>query len=238
MLLSCALTKGGTPTLQEDDWKSLHEVGAQVSEELTDVIVNDDASVVVSICYARRLRVILLDNHKFGESHDILCVIPHSRVLITLTVPSFHRITEPRLLSVTFINGSKHVDTVSLAILYTNHENRPHLASKELNITTSELSPSPSVCIPTTLLPSTMSPEFGIPPSLAPLESSNGRTSGVLIIGNSQIHLFDVRRPSKKDLKRRSDEMDEDYEFESKNGPAKRRKSRSVVDWPWGEISA
>jgi hypothetical protein len=160
------------------------------------------------------------------------------RVLITPTLPPFHRITEPRLLSVAFINGSRHADTVSLAILYTNHENRPHLASKDLNITTSELSPSPSVYIPTTLLPSTMSPEFGIPPSLAPLQSSSGKTSGVLIIGNSQIHLFDVRKPPKKDLKRRSDEMDEDDDLESQEVAAKRRKSRSVVEWPWGEISA
>ena len=83
-----------------------------------------------------------------------------------------------------------------------------------------------------------MSPEFGIPPSLTPLESGTGKTLGVLIIGNSQIHLFDVRKPSKKDLKRPSDEMDEENEFESKRGAAKRRKSRSVVDWPWGEISA
>ena len=88
-----------------------------------------------------------------------------------------------------------------------------------------------------------MSPEFGISPSLAPLESSTGKTSGILIIGNSQLHLFDVRRLSKKDLKRISDEMDEDDDFESasplpKKKPAKRRKARSVVDWPWGEISA
>lgn len=75
ILLSCVISKDGVPTLQEDDWKSLHEVGAQFSEELTDVIVNDDASVVVSICYARRLRVILLDNHMFGESHDVLFVL-------------------------------------------------------------------------------------------------------------------------------------------------------------------
>ena len=154
-----------------------------------------------------------------------------------------HRITEPRLLSIAFINGSTGADTISLAILYTNHENRPHLASKDLNITTSELSPSPLVHIPTTLLPSTMSPEFGIPPSLAPLESRTGKTSGVLIIGNNQIHLFDVRKPSKKDLKRASDEMDEGDDSESTGSPpktktAKRRKSRSVVDWPWGEISA
>lgn len=141
------------------------------------------------------------------------------------------------MLSVAFIQGSKNADTVSLAILYTNHENRPHLASKDFNITTSELSPSPSVYIPTTLLPSTMSPEFGIPPSLAPLESSTGKTSGVLLIGNSQIHLFDLRKPSKKDLKRPSDEIGQDV-LESKKGAAKRRKSRSVVDWPWGEISA
>jgi len=160
--------------------------------------------------------------------------------LVRLTVPPFRRIMEPRLLSVVFIKGSMDADTVSLAILYTNHENRPHLTSKDLNITTSELSSSPSVYIPTTLLPSTVSPEFGISPSLAPLESSTGKTSGVLIIGNNQIHLFDVRKPSKKDLKPASDEMDEDDEFESplNRKPAKRRKSRSVVDWPWGEISA
>jgi len=83
-----------------------------------------------------------------------------------------------------------------------------------------------------------MSPEFGISPSLAPLESSTGRTSGILIIGNNQLHLFDVRKPSKKDLKQASDEMDEDDDIESKKKPAKRRKPRSVVDWPWGEISA
>ena len=147
------------------------------------------------------------------------------------------------MLSVAFINGPACADTVSLAILYTNHENRPHLASKDLNITTSELSPSPSVYIPTTLLPSTMSPEFGIPPSLAPLESSSGRTSGVLIIGNNQILLFDVRKPSRKDLKRASDEMDGDDDLEStestpKKKTVKRRKGRSVVNWPWGEISA
>lgn len=164
-----------------------------------------------------------------------------SVALIWLIVLPSHRITEPRLLSVAFINGSADADSVSLAILYTNHENRPHLTSKDLNITTSELLPSLSVYIPTTLLPSTMSPEFGIPPSLAPLESDTGKTSGVLIIGNNQVHLFDVRRRSKKDLKRASDEMDEDVEStnsSSKNSRAKRRKARSVVDWPWGEISA
>jgi hypothetical protein len=166
-----------------------------------------------------------------------------SIALIWLIFPPSRRITEPRLLSVAFINGSTDADSVSLAILYTNHENRPHLTSKDLNITTSELLPPLSVYIPTTLLPSTMSPEFGISPSLAPLESSTGKTSGVLIIGNNQIHLFDVRRRSKKDMKRASDEMDEDVDLEStnsspKNKRAKRRKARSVVDWPWGEISA
>jgi len=79
MLLSCTLPEDGVPTLREDDWKSLHEIGAQPSEELTDVIVNGDASVVVSVCYARRLRVILLDNHKFGESHDVPFVISSAR---------------------------------------------------------------------------------------------------------------------------------------------------------------
>lgn len=83
-----------------------------------------------------------------------------------------------------------------------------------------------------------MSPEFGISPSLAPLESNTGKTSGILIIGNNQLHLFDVRKPSKKDLKQASDEMDEDDDLESKKKPAKRRKAQSVVDWPWGEISA
>lgn len=53
------------------------------------------------------------------------------------------------------------------------------------------------------------------------------------------MHLFDVRKPSKKDLKRSSDRMDEgDDDVETKQRTAKRRKSRSVVDWPWGEISA
>lgn len=85
-----------------------------------------------------------------------------------------------------------------------------------------------------------MSPEFGISPSLAPLESSTGKTSGVLIIGNNQIHLFEVRKRSKKDLKRASDEMDEDDDLKSANplSKKKRRKAQSVVDWPWGEISA
>lgn len=166
-----------------------------------------------------------------------------SAALIWLIVPPSHRITEPRLLSVAFINGPTDADSISLAILYTNHENRPHLTSKDLNITTSELLPSASAYIPTTLLPSAMSPEFGISPSLAPLESSTGKTSGVLIIGNSQIHLFGVRRRSKKDLKRASDEMDEDADqgstdSSSKKKRAKRRRAKSVVDWPWGEISA
>ena len=76
------------PTLREDDWRSLHEVGAQQSEELTDVIVNNDASVVISVCYARRLRVILLDNHKFGESHDVLFVYIFSLVLSRSGSPS------------------------------------------------------------------------------------------------------------------------------------------------------
>lgn len=88
-----------------------------------------------------------------------------------------------------------------------------------------------------------MSPEFGISPSLASLESSTGKSSGVLIIGNNQIHLFDVRKPSRKDMKRASDEMDEDDDSESikslpKKKTVKRRKGRSIVDWPWGEISA
>jgi hypothetical protein len=88
-----------------------------------------------------------------------------------------------------------------------------------------------------------MSPEFGISPSLAPLGSTSGRTSGVLIIGNNHIYLFDVRKPSKKDLKRASDQMDEDDDSGSTKSlsskkTAKRRKGRSVVDWPWGEISA
>jgi len=57
------------------------------------------------------------------------------------------------------------------------------------------------------------------------------------------MHLYDVRKPSKKDLKRASDEMDEDDDSLStkslaKKKTAKRRKGRSVVDWPWGEISA
>jgi hypothetical protein len=83
-----------------------------------------------------------------------------------------------------------------------------------------------------------MSPDFGIPPTLAPLESGSGKTSGVLIIGNTQMHLFDVRKQSKKDLKRPSDDVDEDDGFEIKKNTAKRRRSRSAVEWPWGEISA
>lgn len=172
------------------------------------------------------------------SSHPLLSVAS-----IWLIIPPSHRITEPRLLSVAFIDGSTDADSISLAILYTNHENRPHLASKNLNITTSELVPSLSIYIPTTLLPFAMSPEFGISPSLAPLESSTGKTSGVLIIGNNQIQLFDVRRRSKRDLKRASDEMDEDVDSEStdsapKKKRAKRRKAKSLVYWPWGEISA
>lgn len=76
ILLSCTFSKDDVPTLQEDSWKDLHEVGAQVSEDLTDVIVNHDSSVVISVCYARRLRITLLDNREFGESHDVLFVVP------------------------------------------------------------------------------------------------------------------------------------------------------------------
>jgi hypothetical protein len=86
ILLSCVVSKDGTPTLQEDDWKSLHEVGAQVSEELTDVVVNGDTSVVVAICCARRLRI-----YKFGESHDVMFVISPAScyVFIRLTRSAF-----------------------------------------------------------------------------------------------------------------------------------------------------
>jgi hypothetical protein len=133
------LSKGGVQTLREDDWKSLHEVAAQVSEEFPDVIVSEDASVVVSSYGSPCSRVTGLGKATMSCSS----YFRHSAESLPARRSTFHRITEPRLPSGALTTGSKGADTVSLAILYTNHDNCPHIASKALNITTSELSPSP-----------------------------------------------------------------------------------------------
>ena len=153
-------------TPREGNRKSLHEVGAQQSEELTDVTVDDDASVVVSIR--------LLGIHELWDSHDVLFVTPpaQSRVLARLTV--------------TFIDGLAGADTVSLAILYTNHEDQPHPALKYLSITASQ-PPPPLDLHADHPAPFHDASRVGISPSLAHLESSIGSTPGDLIAGRTHL---------------------------------------------------
>lgn len=70
-LLSLSLLETGVRTLLEDGVIDLQEPGAQPSEFLTDIVVNLSATIVVAICYARRLKVILVENHRFGDNFDV-----------------------------------------------------------------------------------------------------------------------------------------------------------------------
>jgi DNA damage-binding protein 1 len=71
ILLSYSVSASNVPSLKEDFVVDLHEPGTQPSEFLTDVVVDRSATAAVALCYARKLKVVLLDEGTCGEIFDV-----------------------------------------------------------------------------------------------------------------------------------------------------------------------
>jgi DNA damage-binding protein 1 len=226
------------PSLKEDFVVDLHEPGAQPSEFLTDVVVDRSAAAAVVVCYARKLKVVLLEYGTCSESFDVSYATSFSnKSLLNLIITS---VPEQNILSITFLPTPPN--TFTLGILHLDSEQRLQLTSRDLDLHEHEISPPPSTYFSNSALSPLSMPIRENPPILIPVHEPE-LFGGLIVLGGKEIYFFEAQQKKQKS-------NNWDAESNLAKGKAsltmlpgqqkhsKRRKHKASVMWPWDEISA
>ena len=134
------------------------------------------------------------------------------------------------------------------------------LLSRDLDISAYELSPSPSLLLPPTPLPTATYPFTDSPPILINVPSIESVSfdddddavfsGGVLVVGGRKIQLFpfaskdwqDKYKGKQRRLESKKKSKDEKLSLlakeKEKDRETKKRKAKANVDWPWSEVTA
>lgn len=139
--------------------------------------------------------------------------------------------SEQNILSVAFL--PTQLDDLTLGILYLDAQQRPQLTSRDLDINDHELSPPPSIYLPTAALPATSIPISDNRPILVPISEPN---AGLIVLGCDDINFYHIVQANQKG-KPVGKNLSPTKERGNKNQP-KRRKPNSTIKWPWDEITA
>jgi DNA damage-binding protein 1 len=162
-------------------------------------------------------------------------------------------VSQLNILSLTFLTNSSN--NYSIAILHLDHNQNLQLLTHNLVLSESELSPEPSLLLPPTLLSSSVVAPTDPMPCLAlvPPQQSNATEQlpgGVLVLGERKIQFFELssegwqekRREKQRKLDNRQKSADQPISAKTKEKQKgreiKKRRPKSVVEWPWCEVTA
>ena len=161
--------------------------------------------------------------------------------------------SELNILSLTFLTASSN--NYPIAILHLDHNQNLQLLTHDLVLSENELSPEPSLLLPQTLFStSVVAPTDPMPClALVPPQQSNATEKlpgGVLVLGGRKIQFFELssegwqekRREKQRKLESRQKSADQlvptKTKDKQKGREIKKRRPKSVVEWPWCEITA
>lgn len=175
-----------------------------------------------------------------------------------MTISIIRRVPEFSVLSLAFISSRSGIH--ALAILHLDHNQQVQLLSRDLDISAYELSPSPSLLLPPTPLPTATYPFTDSPPILINVPSIESVSfdddddavfsGGVLVVGGRKIQLFpfaskdwqDKYKGKQRRLESKKKSKDEKLSLlakeKEKDRETKKRKAKANVDWPWSEVTA
>ena len=161
--------------------------------------------------------------------------------------------SELNILSLTFLTASSN--NYPIAILHLDHNQNLQLLTHDIVLSENELSPEPSLLLPQTLLStSVVTPTDPMPClALVPPQQSNATEQlpgGVLVLGGRKIQFFELssegwqekRREKQRKLESRQKSADQlvpaKTKDKQKGREIKKRRPKSVVEWPWSEVTA
>ncbi|KAL0569702.1 hypothetical protein V5O48_012262 [Marasmius crinis-equi] len=210
--------------------EDLYERGGRPVEFCNDVLVHPNGKVAVVSCYTGRLKVFTIDQGQPGTQSDV-------------------QIPELNLLSFAFAPLQLESSRYVLSIIHLNHKGEPHLISRDLTVGNSGIDLS-TLEASDHLLPAGISasiiPYAGendmIPRLVAvrpqQLDTDSKFWGGILVIGGSQIILFECSEPQGGSVKRKRDEKQKQKQKDKKPAEEKHRKFTCGVQWPWSEVTA
>ena len=162
--------------------------------------------------------------------------------------------SELNILSLTFLTAPSN--NYPIAILHLNHNQNLQLLTRDLVLSEYELSPEPSLLLPQTLLSTSVvaSTNATLCLALVPPQQSNATEQlpgGVLVLGGRKVQFFELssegwqekRREKHRRLESRQKSADQPVSAKSneekqKGREIKKRRPKSVVEWPWCEVTA
>ncbi|KAI9465477.1 CPSF A subunit region-domain-containing protein [Lactarius psammicola] len=207
---------------------NLYHHNARPSEFLHTVLVDPTGSVAVVNCHAGKFKIVELDNGFYKNDFDVM-------------------VSELNILSLTFLSTSS--DDYSIAILHQDHNQNLQLLAHSLVLSEYELSPESSLLLPQTALSTSAAAPTDAPPCLVPVPPQRSNTTeqlpgGILVLSGRKIQFFELsseewQEKHREKQRRRADQLAPAKTKEKqKDREIKKRRPKSVVEWPWCEVTA
>ncbi|KZT73848.1 hypothetical protein DAEQUDRAFT_357103 [Daedalea quercina L-15889] len=245
IVLEYTADRQGSPSLVSKDYVELHDRVARPAEFVTDVLVSPSGRVAVVSCYTGKLKLIHFKEGKKPEAFDV-------------SIPELY------ITALTFLHVEE--DAYALGILHINHQQQLQLLSRDIDLANFEISPTPSVIVRSSILPSSTFPEIDSPHLLVPVppftspeadesyddtdDNPRIHRGGLLVLGGRKILFVEHESSEQQEVKRgkqrrASERLSSGDNKETlkakekvKERDARKAKPRLRVNWPWSEITA
>ncbi|KAF9463019.1 CPSF A subunit region-domain-containing protein [Collybia nuda] len=236
VFLTYTETESGSAELVVKKQLSLYERSPRQAEFYNDVLVHPSGNHAVVSCYAGKLKIINLKGGNYSNDFDVS--LPELSVfgLAFLPVPD---------------------GDLSLAILHLDYQERVQLLARDINVSDLELSPYHSSYLSSTSISSKILPSptesipllVSVPPPEVEADAEEDEENfigGVMIVGGRKVVIFEMTKGQarKKGKRRRvesnkaSVDLAEVEKSKEKEREGRKRKPRSSVEWPWGDVTA
>jgi DNA damage-binding protein 1 len=238
-----------TPSLTTIKRVPLYERSARQAEYFNDVAVDPGGKLAVVSCYTGKLKLIILKDGNYESDFDVSYVLlpPY---LLRSNICMF-RISELTILALTFVLSAQ--STQVLAILHFDRQERMQLISRDICLEALELSQSPSMILPNTVISAKTLPLGDTLPILIPIPPSSDNLlspGGVLLIGGRKILFFELApadwqekhtgKERRLGIRMKSLDTSEVHQAKQKQleRQSKKRRPSATVEWPWSEVTA
>ncbi|KAF8908996.1 CPSF A subunit region-domain-containing protein [Gymnopilus junonius] len=206
---------------------SLFERLPRVAEFFTNFIVHPSGRLAVVSCYAGKLKVVTFKGGNYQEDFDV-------------------SLPEINIFSLAFLPSSD--DDYALAILHLDSQERLQLCTRDLDVSSLDLSQQFSTLMPPTLIPEKFAPyptdsalhlipvQPDVPDDIldVPEDSFLG---GIIVAESQEKQKGKQKRLESKKKGKDAAEAAKARAKEQERGN-RRRKPKAVVDWPWNELTA
>jgi DNA damage-binding protein 1 len=152
-------------------------------------------------------------------------------------------------------DSDSYTESISIGLLYIDHQARIQLVARDLDIEALDLSVhlSPALA-PTPLSTSSFTEDFeeGLP-SLVPIPTNPADAEanfrgGVLVLGGRKIMMFDmaseehrkkwIKKNQQTERQKKEESQKEKLKAKEREREGRKRKARSTVEWPWSAVTA